>query len=187
MTTCPTLPVATTDAIPTTPHRGRTSASSSPAVAASAATARRSPSRMQREERCPPGRGAGDRDSDDKYALIGDAPVGVTPPADTRLVAAPGASAREDQDLPAQRRVDHALLGLVVIVLASFLWMCAGKDDLSSPYRIALSWTWHAVAAMTIAAALITIWQLVRWTSWTVRIVAVGIVLLDWALKSLFG
>jgi hypothetical protein len=187
MTTSSTLTVDTTAALATPRHRRRTTASCARSAVADAAPTRRMASRTQRAERCPSGRGAGDQAGDAAQAVIADASAFVPPPAGTRPAAAPGAGGREDADLPALRRVDHALLGLAVIVIASFLWMCAGSDDLSSPLRIALSWTWHAVAAAAIAAAVLTIWQLVRWSSWTVRLVAVGIVLLDWALKSLFG
>jgi hypothetical protein len=99
----------------------------------------------------------------------------------------PAGTTQEDQDIASVIMVDKALLGLSVVLLAAFLWMIAGKDDLSNPYLIVSSWAWHASGMTVVAVLVYAAWQLVRWTSWTVRMVFVGIMLLNWILTTWLG
>jgi hypothetical protein len=186
MTTTSILTVTPAAAVPATRPRIRAGADAPVPGAVGAPTLGASIG-MRRVVRVLPRPRADDRTGDDRQAVIGDPPTSATPPADPLPGEAPGGSEAEDQDLSARRMADTALLGLAAILIVAFLWMCTGKDDLSTPLLIAMSWSWHALAAAAIAAAMISLWQLVRATSWTVRLVFAGILLLNWVLESLFG
>jgi hypothetical protein len=143
-----------------------------------------------REVRHPPHRPQGgfavDRSPQDQAAVVNPAPQVAVLGAG--IASVPTAAVTErDQELSARRMVDTAMLVIPLILAAAFFWMCTGKDDLSDPFLILYSWMWHALGVTAVSAAAYAVWQLVRRTSWTVRAVFVGIMLLNWALTTLFG
>jgi hypothetical protein len=128
-----------------------------------------------------------DRHDRDHGSGIGTEPLAGMRRRDMSVVVEAAATAGDGEDASSVRRVDLALLGIAVVVMTAFVWMIAGNDDLSSPFRVATSWLWHVVETSVIAVMAYGAWQLVRSTPWTVRIVAVGILILNWILTAWLG
>jgi hypothetical protein len=112
---------------------------------------------------------------------------GVLKHSDANPSPSPSETTSDDQILVSRRMADKALFGLSAVLLAAFLWMCAGNDDLTSPLLIVSSWMVHALAIAVIAAMVVGLGYMVLRTPWTVRIVFVGILILNWVLKTLLG
>jgi hypothetical protein len=188
MITSSTMPLADDGAVHQAPHGiwSAESMSAPPLGAASAPSARPAIGIHRPGRRRSAGR-AGDPVIHEARAVVSATPVMGPQPAVSLPRQSPAGAAAEDPELASLRMVDHALIGLAAVLLAAFFWMCAGKDDLSNPLLILSSWTWHALAVTVIAAMAATVWQLVRRTSWTVRMVFAGILLLNWVLTTLFG
>jgi len=117
----------------------------------------------------------------------GTAPLVGMHQLDTPVVNDAVVTAGDDPDASSARMVDLTLFGLFVIIMAAFFWMIAGHDDLSTPFLVASSWLWHALGTTVIAMMAYGAWQLVRRTSWTVRIVFLGIMILNWILTAWLG